>query len=147
MGPRFCDAARLQEEWYGTAMSSRPGAFDSAGTGGPEPVPDAHARLLATLAYALGAFSGVILLALKREDRYVQFHSLQSIAMTAVGLGAVAILWLFSFFPLLGFLYGMLLRVIQVLLFLYWLYLLWQAHRGRRYRVPTIGAWVERQMI
>jgi uncharacterized membrane protein len=128
-------------------MNSPSGGFDSMATGGTEPAPDAHARLLAAAAYALGAFSGVILLVLKREDRYIQFHSLQSIALTVVGLGAVAVLWLFSFFPLLGFLYGMLLRVMQGFLFLYWLYLLWQAYRGRRYRVPTIGVWVERQMI
>jgi len=83
----------------------------------------------------------------KREDRFVQFHALQSIALTVIGLGAIAVLWLFAFFPLLGFLYRMLLRLLQFLLFLYWLYLLWQAWRGRWYRAPSIGDWVGRQII
>ncbi len=143
----FSAAARPGEECYGTAMASRPGGFDSAGTGGSQPIPDTHARLLAMLAYALGAFSGVILLVSNREDRFVQFHALQSIALTGVGIWVLAVLWLFSFFPLLGFLYGMLLRLLQVFLFLYWLYLIWQAHRGRWYRVPTIGAWADRQLV
>ncbi len=127
-------------------MATRPGGFDSSRTGGPEPVPDGHACLMATLAYALGAFSGVILLVSNRENRYIQFHALQSIALTVVGLAAVGVFWLFSFFPLLGFLYEMLLRLIQVLLFLYWLYLLWQAYRGRWYRAPILGAWAERHL-
>jgi uncharacterized membrane protein len=117
----------------------------SRGTG--EPVPDQRTRGLAALTYSLGAFSGVILLATKKEDRFIQFHALQSIALTVLGLGAVAVIWLFTFFPILGFLYGMLLRLLQVGFFLYWLFLLWQAYRGRWYKAPSIGAWVERQLI
>jgi len=98
-------------------------------------------------AYSLGAFSGVILLAMRRENRFLQFHALQSIALTVVGLAVIAVLQVFAFFPLLGFLYRMLLWVLEGLLFLLWIFLLWQAHRGRWTRVPTIGAWAERQLI
>lgn len=112
-----------------------------------EPISESQRRGLAALTYALGAFSGVILLATKKEDRFIQFHALQSIALSVVVLGAMAVIWLFTFFPILGFLYRMLLRLLQVALFVYWLFLLWQAYRGRWYRAPRVGAWVERHMI
>jgi len=99
------------------------------------------------LAYALAGFSGIVLLVLRREDRFVQFHALQSIAATVLALAVAAILWLFSFFPLLGFLYGMLLRLFQFALFLFWLFVLWQAYRGHWYRIPYVGGWAERQLL
>jgi uncharacterized membrane protein len=109
--------------------------------------PGSDSRLHATLAYALGGFSGVVLLVLRREDRFVQFHAFQSIAATGIALGIWMLLWLFSFFPILGFLYGMLLRIYQVGLFLLWLLLLWQAWRGRWFRIPYLGIWAEKQVL
>lgn len=99
------------------------------------------------LAYALAGFSGIILLVLRREDRFVQFHALQSIGATVVAVFIAALLWLFSYFPLLGFLYAILLRLFQAVLFILWIWLLWQAWRGRWFRVPKIGEWAERQVL
>ena len=90
------------------------------------------------------AFSGVILVVLAGGSvRPVPFASVDRV--TVVASAVAAVLWIFSFFPLLGFLYEMLLRIMQVLLFLYWLFLLWQAHKGRWYRIPTSGpGWSDR---
>lgn len=77
----------------------------------------------------------------------MQFHSLQSIAVTLVALVISAVLWLFSYFPLLGFLYAILMRLFQAGLFILWLYILWQAWQGRWFRIPGIGAWAEQQML
>ncbi|MDM7915548.1 MAG: DUF4870 domain-containing protein [Candidatus Eisenbacteria bacterium] len=104
-------------------------------------------RLHAALAYALAGFSGVVLLVWKREDRFVQFHCLQSIAATAVAILVWFALWLLTFFPFVGFLYGTLLYVFRVGLFVLWIYLLWQAHQGRWYRIPYLGRWAERQIL
>ena len=112
-----------------------------------QPDPDSRSRLHAVLAYVLAGFSGLILLVLRRDDRFVQFHALQSIAATVVALALALVLWLLSFFPLLGFLYGMLLRVLQVGLFVLWLYSLWQSYNGRWFRIPYIGDWAQRQVL
>ncbi len=108
---------------------------------------DARSRRQGALAYLFGAFSGVVLLVLRREDRFVQFHSLQSIAATVVALALGALLWLFSFFPILGFLYGMALGIYKFLLLVLWLYLLASAYRGHRTRLPFLGSWAERQLV
>lgn len=113
----------------------------------PEEPVGPRSRLHGALAYFFGAFSGVVLLVLRREDRFVQFHSLQSIAATVVALILGGLLWLFSFFPLLGFLYGMALGFYKFLLLLLWLYLLLSAYRGHRTRIPYLGRWAERQIV
>ena len=110
-------------------------------------VTDNRSRLYAALAYVLAGFTGFVLLVLRREDRFVQFHALQSIAATIVALAIAAVLWLLSFFPLLGFLYGMLLRLLQFGLFLLWLFLLWQAFHGKWFRLPYLGDWAHRQVL
>ena len=109
--------------------------------------PDSRSRLHAALAYVLAGFSGLVLLVLRRDDRFVQFHALQSIAATVIALALALVLWLLSFFPLLGFLYGMLLWVLQIGLFVLWLYLLWQAYHGRWFRIPYIGDWAQRHVL
>ena len=121
-----------------------PGGERGRGDAAP---PGADSRLHAALSYALLGFTGVVFLVLRREDRFVQFHSLQSIAVTVVALAVGFLLWVFSYFPLLGFLYGMLLRLCQFGLFLLWLFLLWQSWRGIWYRLPYVGPWAERQLL
>ena len=109
--------------------------------------PGPESRLHAVLAYALAGFSGAVVLVLRRDDRFVQYHALQSIAATVIALAVGLLLWVFSFFPLLGFLYGMLLRIYQIGLFLAWLFLLWQAWKGRWFRIPYVGTWAEKQVV
>ena len=72
-------------------------------------------------------------------DSLGNIHALQLIAVTVISVAVAVVPWLLSFFPLLGFLYGMLLRVLQFGLLLLWLCLLWQAHQGRGFRIPYVG--------
>jgi uncharacterized membrane protein len=104
-------------------------------------------RRYAALSYALGAFTGVIVLVLKREDRFVQFHALQSVAATVIGLAIAFVLWIFSYFPIFGFLYQHLFQIYRLVLLFLWLALMAQAYRGRWFRIPRLGTWVERQML
>lgn len=128
-------------------MGSDRGPDPLSGEAGGDGAIESRSRMLATAAYALAGFSGLVLLVWRREDRFVQFHALQSVAATVVALALAAALWILSYFPLLGFLYGMLLRLLQIALFFLWLVLLWQAYRGSWFRLPLLGRWVERQIL
>ena len=95
-------------------MGSDRGPDPLSGEAGGDGAIESRSRMLATAAYALAGFSGLVLLVWRREDRFVQFHALQSVAATVVALALAAALWILSYFPLLGFLYGMLLRLLQI---------------------------------
>jgi uncharacterized membrane protein len=104
-------------------------------TGSSEPGPTA--RLLATLAYAGGAISGVILLVMEKRDRFVRFHAMQSV-VTFVGV-MVAHLVLTSL-PLVGRLLSAPFVVAVVVL---WIILMSRAWRGQWFKLPQVGDFAE----
>lgn len=97
-------------------------------------------NVVAILCYAFGWLGALIILILEKENKFVKFHALQSIVTFLT-------LFIFSmmarFIPFLGWLAGILLTPFSVLL---WLFLLYQASQGHKYKVPLIGEWVERQL-
>lgn len=100
---------------------------------------------MAACAYSLVALSGVFLFVWKREDPFVRFHALQAVLATLAFMAIGFLLWILGNFPVFGFLYVYLLRVYSFVLFLYWLYVMFRAWQGDRYRIPYIGRLVERE--
>lgn len=92
-------------------------------------------KLWAALAYVFGLISGITVLLMEKEDRYVRFHAMQSV----LTFGAIAVLWvLLPTVPIVGDL--------RVLLGMYWAgvlalwgLLMWKALQGEAFRLPYIG--------
>ena len=120
-------------------MAEEQGSWSRDGSG------ETQSRALAALAYFLPAFSGLVLLVWKRDDRYVRFHALQAVGATVVFFAAGFVLWALAGFPILGFLYAYLLRLYLFVLFVYWLFLMVRAWRGERYCIPYLGRLIERE--
>ncbi len=100
-------------------------------------------NLCAALSYVGWGMTGVLFYILEPQDRFVRFHALQSILLTAalivvaVGLGVVPFVG--------GFLFGL----ASVGFVLVWLLAMWKALHHELYQLPFIGeiarAQVERQ--
>ena len=96
-------------------------------TSGPRSSTGLDTVTAATLAYLLGAISGVVLLVIERRDRVVRFHAMQS-TLTFLGV-AVATLALGSF-PVTGvFLAG----VVYAVALAVWVVLIFKALTGEVY--------------
>jgi len=83
-----------------------------------------------------------------RHNRFVRFHSLQSILLAVAGvLAAIALrllLALFSLIPRLGYLVGWLVIVVVCIGWLIlWIVLLIKALQGEMFKLPLIGDWAE----
>jgi uncharacterized membrane protein len=104
-----------------------------------------ESRRLGAFAYFLVFLSGVFLLVWRRDDRFVRFHALQAVIATLMFFLAGFLLWALASFPIVGFLYAYLLKAYLFALFLYWLYVMYQAWNGNRYRIPYIGRLIERE--
>ncbi len=84
----------------------------------------------------LGIISGIIMLAVERESRFVRFHALQSIlycAVVVVVLVTLALAGLSLFSSLLG-----------MAALAMWVYLMYRAARGEWWQLPWLGRWAER---
>ena len=88
------------------------------------------------LAYVVGFITGIIFLAIEKENKFVKFHAMQSIMCFAVLFVLSLIL---SFVPLLA----MLMNLATLAL---WILCMVQAYQGRWFRVPAIGDLAAKQV-
>jgi uncharacterized membrane protein len=89
------------------------------------------------LSYLGGWITGLIFLLLKREDRFVRFHAMQSLIFFGV---MSLVTTVFSHIPLLGFI-GAGLGFVS---FICWIVLIVKAARGSYYKLPLIGEYAEK---
>lgn len=92
------------------------------------------ANLVAALSYLVGFITGIIVLVLEKENRFVRFHAMQS---TLVFAGIVAIDILLQIVPLLGAVLVIVL-VIPASAIL-WLVLMFKAYQGEEFKLPIVG--------
>lgn len=92
------------------------------------------ANVVAALSYLVGFISGIAVLLLEKDNRFVRFHAMQS---TVLFLGIVAIDILLQIVPILGALVVVFL-VIPASAAL-WLVLMYKAYQGEEFRLPVVG--------
>lgn len=110
-------------------------------------------NVAAALAYILGFITGIVFLVLEpyKQNRFVRFHAMQSILYSAaaivfrIGWGILVsammdvTLWAATVLVPVGLL-------LSFGLFLFWLYLMYQAYSNREFRIPIIGAIAAKQV-
>lgn len=97
-------------------------------------------EVMAVLAYIGGVISGVVILSMEKEDRFVRFHAMQSTVTFLIVLFAHLAL---SGLPVVGraLYYPFVAGVVAL-----WIFLMVQAFNGHRYKLPYIGDFAERQL-
>lgn len=106
-------------------------------------------RWAAVLAYLAGPFSGALLLAVEQTSQFVRFHAFQALvglgglAMAALLFLSIAFLLLFAsptaFWTMLW-----LAAMTATVWLLAWAVCLFQAYRGRLWKLPIAGTYAER---
>ena len=118
-------------------------------TGPSSAVPDNKARtsvgldanVAAAVAYVLGWITGLALLLMEHENRFVRFHALQSIIV----FGALSFAWFLCFsVPLFGWLVS--LFIIPPVSAGLWLLLMFKAYQGEHFKLPIAGDMAERNI-
>ena len=87
------------------------------------------------LCYVLGFLSGIFFLLTEKENKFVRFHAMQS---TIVFLGIT----LFMMFPFIGWMLSVFIAPLSLLL---WLFLMYKAYQGEKFKLPVIGDLAEKQ--
>ena len=101
-------------------------------------------KMMGAVAYLLGPITGIVLLLTEKKNAYVRFHAMQSTILFGafflfnVVLGIIQILgWIIALIisPLLG-----------IVSFVLWLFLMWKAYNGEKYKLPYFGNLAEKQL-
>jgi uncharacterized membrane protein len=102
-----------------------------------------QANVIAALAYLVFFVSGVIFLYLEpyNQDEFIRFHARQSIGFS---LAWIAISIVFAVFigvmpHGIGALLGFIQTLIDIALAVYWVFLMYEAYNGERYRIPELA--------
>jgi uncharacterized membrane protein len=110
---------------------------ESAKTGG-------DSNIMAVLAYFFCPISSIILYLVKKDDSFVKFHCVQSILTFVVGMavfvgysvvvGVIAVVTLG-----IGGILFLLTPFIGLVFLVLWLFLMWKAYSGEKYKLPVLG--------
>lgn len=110
-------------------------------------------NVAAALAYILGFITGILFLVLEphKHDRFVRFHAMQSILYSAAGIvfrigWSILVSALMDVTAWAAMLLIPLGLVISLGLFVFWIFLMYQAYNNREFRIPVIGAIAAKQL-
>lgn len=92
------------------------------------------------LCYLCWFITGIIFILIEKENRFVRFHAMQSIAISVV-LFAISLILILI--PIIGWLFGLLLMPISVVL---WVFMMYKAYKGEMYKLPIVGDFSEKQI-
>ncbi|MCL2364729.1 MAG: hypothetical protein FWC71_08710 [Defluviitaleaceae bacterium] len=100
-------------------------------------------NLAAALSYLVLAFSGVVVLILERENKFVRFHALQSVLWFLPLMILAAILNFFSNIFIIRLLATPLWWLTWVVIILSGLFMMLKAYSGTTFKLPIVGnvAW------
>lgn len=97
-------------------------------------------NLAAALAYGLGWVTGVVFLLIEPSNAFVRFHAWQSVIV----FGTLSVLWFIAVsIPLLGWAFAFI--VLPPVSAALWLWLMFKAYQGERYKLPYAGDMAEQQ--
>jgi len=103
-------------------------------------------NVAALVSYALCCLSGIVVLVMEKENRFVRFHALQSIIWF---LFALVLSWVLSFLariPVIGLIFGLASGLVGLAIFASWILLMYKAYKGEMFKLPIVGDVVEGQL-
>ena len=105
--------------------------------------PAKQTKPIAALTYIGFFVTGIVFLYLEpySQDEFIRFHARQSIGFSVVWFAIVIIFGVFiSIMPVaLGRLLGGIQTLINLALAIFWLFLMYKAYMGERYRIPELA--------
>ena len=96
-------------------------------------------NLAALLSYVLGFITGIIFFVIEKQSRFVKFHAMQSILVSAA---LMVLSFVLGFIPFIGWLALILLGPVS---FVLWIILMVKAYKYVWFKLPVVGDIAEKQ--
>jgi len=96
------------------------------------------------LSYLFGWVTGLLFVAVERQDGFVRFHALQSIAAFGGLTIAIGLLIVLTNVPYVGAVFGIVGTFALFVGLVLWVFLMYKAYQGERYKLPVAGDWADK---
>jgi uncharacterized membrane protein len=97
----------------------------------------------AALSYFLGFLTGIFFFVSEKENKFVRFHAMQSIAVFIALFVINMVLGIILTITIVGL---MVLPLIYLLEFILWIVLMYKAYKGEKFKLPVAGDFAEKQV-
>lgn len=97
-------------------------------------------NIAGALCYVAWIITAIIFLVIEKENPFIRFHALQSL-ITFIAFFIITIV--LTIIPFIGWIISLLLTPA---IFILWLFMMWKAYQGERFKLPIIGNMVENQL-
>jgi uncharacterized membrane protein len=101
-------------------------------------------NLAGALSYLCGLLTGLIFFLMEKDNKFVRFHAMQSILLSAGFFILYMVFMVLGAIPVLGWLFYILLIPIGIAAFVLWIMLMVKAYQGERFRLPVVGEMAEK---
>jgi uncharacterized membrane protein len=107
------------------------------------------ANVAGAIAYLLGPVTGIILLVIEKDSRFVRFHAAQAlvggIALIVLSILLAIVTTIITVIPVLGVLVAAILGMaFSFGTFVLWVLCMWKAFSGEEWEVPVVGPFARR---
>ncbi len=108
---------------------------------------DTNRNIVAALSYFLGFITGVIILLVEKQDKYIRFHAMQSVVIFgALFVFNLVFSLIFGSLTFLGFLASIINTLISIVSVVVWVISMIKAYQGVVYKWPIVGDFAEKQV-
>lgn len=99
------------------------------------------------LCYVLGWVTGLIFLLVEKDNKFVKFHAIQSIALSIAFFVVMFALFFLALIPYAGAVFGILSSLVSLGMLIVWVILLVKAAQGERFKLPVIGDMADKYSV
>lgn len=100
-------------------------------------------NIIGAFAYLFGFLTGIFFLLVEKKSKFVRFHAMQSTILFGGYFLASAVL---GSIPFISAIWRPLSGLANALLLVVWAFLIYQAFKGKEYRVPMVGDFAVKQL-
>ena len=104
-------------------------------------------KVAGLLCYLVGWITGIIFLLIEKDNKFVRFHAIQSIATFGPLHAAFIVISIFGLIPVVGWILGGLVWfALFVLTIVLWIVLMYKAYHEEEWKVPIAGDFAHDQV-
>ena len=96
------------------------------------------------LCYVLGWVTGLIFFLIEKDNKFVRFHAVQSMAVFGAITAAYIVLAIIGTIPVINLINIVLYPLLGILWFVLWIILMIKAYQGVKYKLPWSGNLAEK---
>ncbi len=101
-------------------------------------------NIAGVIAYLFGLISGIIILVIEKDNKFVRFHAAQSTVLSMAIIVFSIVIMMVGWIPIIGWLIALLSIFVYLAIFLLWIFLMYKAFSGEMYRLPMLADYADK---